>query len=168
MNRDGYNLSVSVNISALNLREKEFPERVQRIIQTYGIIPDRMVLEVTETATMDDPEQALLALKRLKLTGVRLSIDDFGTGYSSLNYIKRLPVNEIKIDRSFVMEMDEDADDIVIVKTTINMCHDLGYTVVAEGVERESVLQQLSEMGCDVAQGIIYLDLYPLRSCRIG
>ncbi len=153
LNRDGYSLSVSVNISALNLREKEFPERVQRIIQTYGIIPDRMVLEVTETATMDDPEQALLALKRLKLTGVRLSIDDFGTGYSSLNYIKRLPVNEIKIDRSFVMEMDEDSDDIVIVKTTINMCHDLGYTVVAEGVEKESVLQQLSEMGCDVAQG---------------
>lgn len=153
LNREGHDLTVSVNISALNLREKEFPERVQNIIQTYGITPERMVLEVTETATMDDPEQALSALKRLKMTGVRLSIDDFGTGYSSLTYIKRLPVNEIKIDRSFVMDMDKDNDDIVIVKTTINMCHDLGYTVVAEGVESANVLQQLSDMGCDFAQG---------------
>jgi EAL domain-containing protein (putative c-di-GMP-specific phosphodiesterase class I) len=102
---------------------------------------------------MDDPARALSALQALNSLGVRLSIDDFGTGYSSLAYIKQLPVQEIKIDRSFVMEMDSHDNDAIIVKTTINMCHDLGFDVVAEGVETAQTCEALCLMGCDYLQG---------------
>ena len=149
----GYELSVAVNISAINLKEKNFPMVVQEGLNKYNIPPALLSLEVTETAMMDDPTRALSALQELNGLGVRLSIDDFGTGYSSLSYIKQLPVQEIKIDRSFVMEMDSHDNDIIIVKTTINMCHDLGYDVVAEGVETIQTCDRLSQMGCDYLQG---------------
>ncbi len=149
----GYELSVAVNISAVNLKEKHFPRVVQEGLEKYNIPASMLSLEVTETAMMDDPKRALSALKELNRLGVRLSIDDFGTGYSSLSYIKELPVQEIKIDRSFVMEMDSHNNDVIIVKTTINMCHDLGYDVVAEGVETSQTCHALSQMGCDYLQG---------------
>ena len=149
----GFELSVAVNISAINLKERHFPRVVQDGLEKYKIPPAMLSLEVTETAMMDDPVRALAALQELNALGVRLSIDDFGTGYSSLAYIKQLPVQEIKIDRSFVMEMDSHDNDVIIVKTTINMCHDLGYDVVAEGVETLQTCDALSLMGCDYLQG---------------
>lgn len=149
----GHHMTVSVNISAMNLRERHFAESVSQVIQSYNIEPAQLVLEVTETAMMDDEARALKALMSLNELGIRLSIDDFGTGHSSLGYIKKLPVHEIKIDRSFVMEMDKDLDDEVIVKTTLKMCHSLGYEVVAEGVENLVICNRLRELGCDVIQG---------------
>ena len=149
----GYSIAVAVNVSAVNLKEKQFPFLVKSLLDKYEVKPHLLVLEVTETAMMDDPENALLILSTLNHVGVKLSIDDFGTGHSSLAYIKKLPVHEIKIDRSFVMDMDKDKDDSIIVKTTVNMCHDLGYEVVAEGVETLASCDSLKEMGCDYLQG---------------
>lgn len=149
----GYELPVAINISAINLKEKNFPSVVREGLEKYNVPPSLVVLEVTETAMMDDPARALSALQELNRLGVRLSIDDFGTGYSSLAYIKQLPVQEIKIDRSFVMDMDSHENDAIIVKTTVNMCHDLGYDVVAEGVETNQACDALSQMGCDYLQG---------------
>lgn len=152
----GYNdLSISVNISPNNLREPEFPLFVQRLMTSYHQHAGKIILEVTETSMMQDPVNSLRALRSLDFTGIPLSIDDFGSGYSSLSYIKRLPASEIKIDRSLISDLEFQADDRVIVKTTINMCHDLGYTVVAEGVEDESTLRLLREMNCDMVQGYV-------------
>ena len=146
-------LSVSVNISAMNLRETHFVRSIDNTLKEADISPEMLTLEITESAIMSDPDQALRALQALSTLGVRLSIDDFGTGHSSLSYIKKLPVNEIKIDRSFVMEMDAIKDDAVIVSTTLNMCHSLGLKVVAEGIESQSVFQTLQQLDCDYAQG---------------
>lgn len=146
-------LTVSVNISAVNLREEGFVQAVLQNLQHHGVLPSQLVLEITESAVMGDPEHALQVLNELKSAGIKLSIDDFGTGHSSLSYIKRLPVHEIKIDRSFVMEMDQTTDDRVIVETTLNMCHRLGYKVVAEGIENEAIFNALEHMHCDYAQG---------------
>jgi len=114
---------------------------------------NKIIMELTETAVMYDPEDALRIMNDLSEAGIRLSIDDFGTGYSSLSYLKRLPVDEIKIDRSFVMEMAKNNDDQVIVNTTLMMGHNLSLEVVAEGVEDEATLYKLKDMGCDLAQG---------------
>ncbi len=153
LNDKEYEVAVAVNISAVNLKEKQFPLLVKSLLNKYRVEPRFLVLEVTETAMMEDPENALLILTTLNHIGVKLSIDDFGTGHSSLAYIKKLPVHEIKIDRSFVMEMDQDKDGSIIVKTTVNMCHDLGYDVVAEGVETLTSFDTLKAMGCDYLQG---------------
>lgn len=149
----GFPVAVSVNVSAVNLRETSFVAMVREALERHQIDPHRLVLEVTETATMVDPKSALQCLRSLNEAGIRLSIDDFGTGYSSLSYIRKLPVHEIKIDRSFVMEMDSNRGDATIVRTTINMCHDLGYEVVAEGVENQDTCDLLLSLGCDIAQG---------------
>jgi EAL domain-containing protein (putative c-di-GMP-specific phosphodiesterase class I) len=111
---------------------------------------------VTESAIMQDPSHALASLQALHEMGVQLSIDDFGTGYSSLAYLKKLPVQELKIDRSFVMNLDRDADDLNIVRSTIDMAHHMGLRVVAEGVETESVAGRLRSLGCDDAQGYLF------------
>ncbi|MCH8499863.1 MAG: EAL domain-containing protein [Marinobacter sp.] len=144
---------VSVNISALNLREPGFSDDIWELLEDNQVAAQRLALELTETAAMLDPKRSLAALHTLSSRAVRLSIDDFGTGHSSLAYIRKLPVNEIKIDRSFIMEMDRNEGDATIVRTTVNMCHDLGYEVVAEGVENEGILQQLKGLGCDFVQG---------------
>lgn len=144
---------VSVNISALNLREQSFSRQVCEILGEDSIAPDRLILEVTETAAMIDPDGALKVLNALHDANIRLSIDDFGTGHSSLSYIRRLPVQEIKIDRSFIGEMVSNKDDETIVRTTINMCHDLGFVVVAEGVEDQETLELLETLNCDIVQG---------------
>lgn len=145
--------TVSVNISAINLREPDFSNEVCELLSCNHVAAQRLVLEVTESAAMADPVHSLTVLKALRKAHVRLSIDDFGTGHSSLSYIRKLPVNEIKIDRSFVTEMNQNQGDETIVRTTLNMCHDLGYEVVAEGVENAETQALLSEMGCDVIQG---------------
>ncbi len=149
----GCKANVSVNISAWNLREPDFCCQVREVLRQQALEADRLVLEVTETAAMVDPESAMSALGALQRADVRLSIDDFGTGHSSLAYIRKLPVHEIKIDRSFVGEMNMNKNDATIVKTTINMCHDLGYEVVAEGVESQAVVDMLIDMRCDIIQG---------------
>ena len=153
MDAAGHPVRIAVNISAINLEEPAFAEQVLGLLERHGLPSGRLILEVTETATMVNPTNALHALRGLCDAGIRLAIDDFGTGYSSLSYIRKLPVHEIKIDRSFVMEMDANREDATIVRTTINMCHDLGFEVVAEGVESNDTSQLLRTMQCDIMQG---------------
>lgn len=157
----GYHLGVSVNISPNNLREPEFPLFVQRLMGTHVAHRGKITLEVTETSMMLDPANSLRALKSLEATGIPLSIDDFGSGYSSLSYIKQLPAQEIKIDRSLITDLANQAEDRVIVQTTIDMCHSLGYLVVAEGVEDEDTLTLLEAMDCDMVQGYILTQPLP-------
>jgi EAL domain-containing protein (putative c-di-GMP-specific phosphodiesterase class I) len=149
----GWDAGIAVNISPNNLREPDFAVFVQRLMQSYQIHSGAITFEVTETSMMQDPTNSLRALNALDAAGIPLSIDDFGSGYSSLSYIKQLPAGEIKIDRSLITDIAEREQDRVIVRTTIDMCHSLGYTVVAEGVEDEETLSLLHDMGCDLVQG---------------
>jgi EAL domain-containing protein (putative c-di-GMP-specific phosphodiesterase class I) len=119
----------------------------------WDVDPPRLELEITESAIMANPEHALEGLTRLSEMGVRLSIDDFGTGYSSLAYVKRFPVDEIKIDRTFVIDMAVNENDSAIVRSIIDLAHNLGMSVVAEGVENRETWDLLAELGCDLAQG---------------
>ncbi|TBW58808.1 EAL domain-containing protein [Marinobacter halodurans] len=157
-------LSVSVNISPNNLREQEFPLFVQRLMSSHPQHTGKIILEVTETSMMLDPANSLRALRSLDYTGIPLSIDDFGSGYSSLSYIKRLPAREIKIDRSLITDLTLQAEDRVIVQTTINMCHDLGYKVVAEGVEDAETAELLAGMDCDMIQGFHLASPQPMEA----
>ncbi len=152
----GYQISVSINISAHSLQDKKFPEFIIKAIRKYKLAPKYCNLELTESAFMKDPYQAKEILNELRNFGLDISIDDFGTGYSSLAYLKQLPVSEIKIDRSFVMEMDDDKNDEVIVKITIDLAHNLGLTVVAEGVEEMRTLLKLRQLGCETVQGYLF------------
>ena len=166
---------LSINLSTRDLMDSELPDRLEALLTRHGACAEAFCLEITESAIMDDPQRAEATLNRLSSRGYKLSIDDFGTGYSSLAYLKRLPVNELKIDKSFVMGMqgnDGDAEgDTKIVRSTIDLAHNLGLTVVAEGVENAAVLQRLAELGCDEAQGyhlskpvpLIELQLWALR-----
>ncbi len=146
-------LTVSINISAVNLLEPDLPELIQRALRTWDVAPSQVIIEITESAVMENPEIALNHLNQLSDLGVALSIDDFGTGYSSLAYLKRLPVSELKIDRSFVMNMLQDRSDEQIVRTIINLGENFGKKVLAEGVEDESTRGRLRELGCARAQG---------------
>jgi len=151
--QQGINLTVAVNLSQRALYDLHLPERIQHFLSELELPPDALLLEITEDATMIDPERALSILHCLDEMGILLAIDDFGTGYSSLSYLKRLPVDEIKIDKTFVLEMSESDDDTKIVHATIDLAHNLGLQVVAEGVENESTLETLQALGCDYAQG---------------
>jgi diguanylate cyclase (GGDEF)-like protein/PAS domain S-box-containing protein len=150
---DGLRLAIAVNLSARNLLEADFPTQVARLLECWNVEPGLLDFEITESAMLADPTRTKLILDELSVMGIRLSIDDFGTGYSSLAYLKRLPVSEIKVDRSFVMNMDEDEDDATIVRSTIELGRNLGLDVVAEGVESEQVWKRLKALGCTVAQG---------------
>jgi len=150
---DGLQLMIAVNISARNLVDAGFPGQVAGLLERWEISPDLLEFEITESAMLTDPGRTKLILEQLSGMGIRLSIDDFGTGYSSLAYLKRLPVSEIKVDRSFVMSMDQDEDDATIVRSTIDLGRNLGLDVVAEGVENEQVWKRLRQLGCTVAQG---------------
>lgn len=150
---EGIELAVSVNVSARELILSSLPEMFQGLLEKHGVAPDRLWIEITESAIMDDPNHAIETLDRLHALGIRLSIDDFGTGYSSLSYLKRMPVDELKIDKSFVMGMTHHKDDETIVRSTIDLGHNMGLKVVAEGVENEAMMQRLNALGCDLAQG---------------
>jgi diguanylate cyclase (GGDEF)-like protein len=150
----GLELQVSVNISARDLHNPDFPRTLAELAAAHALRPEQLALEVTESAVMEDPAHALAILERLHAMGVRLAIDDFGTGYSSLAYLKRLPVDELKIDKSFVIGLVRDADDAAIVRATIDLAHHMGLTVTAEGVEDRHVLETLRRLGCDHAQGL--------------
>ena len=151
--QQGRQLSVAVNISAANLTEGEFVERVRRIVTEEDAPAEYITLELTESAVMSDRRRGLEVLNELASIGFRLSIDDFGTGYSSLSYLQRLPVDELKIDRSFVKTLTEDQVNRSIVRSTVDLGHNLGLSVVAEGVEDGETLAALAELGCDCAQG---------------
>ena len=151
--RQGICLRVSVNLSARSLHDPRLPEMVENALTTTGAEPGRLTLEITESAIMLEPKRAEETLVRLSRMGIRLSIDDFGTGYTSLASIARLPVNEIKIDKSFVAGMLTSKSDATIVRSMIELAHNLGLTVVAEGVETEETLDALAALGCDEAQG---------------
>ncbi len=149
----GFELVLSVNISMYNLIETDFDRKVRELLSLWSIAPHRLELEITESAMMSNPARSKELLTQLDAFGLRLSIDDFGTGYSSLTYLKQLPVDEIKIDKSFVLQMHRDDNDAAIVRTIVGLAHDLGLQVVAEGVESEVQLEQLRKFGCDAAQG---------------
>ncbi len=152
----GWQLSLNINVSTRDLGQPDFPALVDAALRRAGVAAASLCLEVTESAIMDDPAQALRCLQALNEMGVRLSIDDFGTGYSSLAYLKKLPVQELKIDRSFVSGLDRDEADVTIVRSTIDLAHHMGLAVVAEGIETEAVSQRLRSFGCDQAQGYLY------------
>ncbi|MBI2803326.1 MAG: EAL domain-containing protein [Gammaproteobacteria bacterium] len=149
----GLELNMCVNISARDLLNPDLTQHIARLLKRYGVNPDWIWLEITESAIMDDPIRAQQVIEELHNMGLHLSIDDFGTGYSSLAYLKRLPVDELKIDKSFVLNMNKDHDDAVIVRSTIDLGHNMDLKVVAEGVDCEETLQLLGELGCDIAQG---------------
>jgi diguanylate cyclase (GGDEF)-like protein len=149
----GIELAVSINVSARDLIHSDLPEVLAQCLELNDVAPQKVWIEITESALMEDAENAIKTLDRLHAMGLRMSIDDFGTGYSSLAYLKRMPVDEIKIDKSFVLTMDTNAEDMTIVRSTIDLGHNMGLKVVAEGVETIEVLGQLREMGCDLAQG---------------
>jgi len=143
----------SVNLSTRDLLDTELPEKLEALLERHGASAEAFCLEITESAIMDDPGRAEQTLNRLAARGFKLSIDDFGTGYSSLAYLQRLPVSELKIDKSFVMAMERTEGDRKIVRSTIDLAHNLGLSVVAEGVEDEAILERLGALGCDEAQG---------------
>jgi diguanylate cyclase (GGDEF)-like protein len=152
---------VSVNLSARMLQEEQLPRDVIRLLDRYKVPVGGLCLELTESSIMDDPDRSRAMLQRLSDAGVRLSIDDFGTGYSSLSYLSRLALDEVKIDKSFVMRMVQDSRESSIVQSTIGLGHALGLSVVAEGIEDEETMGILAKLGCDVAQG--YHISFPLR-----
>jgi diguanylate cyclase (GGDEF)-like protein len=153
LNDDGIELVLSVNLSTRDLLDQDLPQKFEALLARHGVPAAAFCLEITESAIMDDPQRALATLDRLSAIGFKLSIDDFGTGYSSLAYLKRLPVDELKIDQSFVRSMQSESDDAMIVRSTIDLAHNLGITVVAEGVENIEVWDMLRELKCDQAQG---------------
>ena len=149
----GQDLTMAVNLAAPNIADATLPDAVAALLERHGVPGDRLECEISEHTVMADPRRAMAILERLRGLGVKLSLDDFGTGHSSLSYLKRLPLDEVKIDRSFVMGMTVDDNDAAIVRTTIDLARNLGLDVVAEGVESQEILNDLSALSCDVAQG---------------
>jgi EAL domain-containing protein (putative c-di-GMP-specific phosphodiesterase class I) len=151
----GHHLSVAVNLSARSLLDADLVDDLARVLAASGVEASKLVLEITETSVMSDAEYAMQVLNRLSSMGITLAMDDFGTGYSSLSYLKRLPVDEVKIDKSFVLNMQHDENDAVIVRSIIDLAGNLGLRVVAEGVETTNTWDALRDMGCDIAQGYV-------------
>jgi EAL domain-containing protein (putative c-di-GMP-specific phosphodiesterase class I) len=149
----GLDLTVSVNITTSELSDESFPEEVKNLLEGWKVEPSRLELEISGNTVMVDPLRGHSILSALSEQGVRLAVDNFGTGYSSLAQLKRLPVQILKIDKSFVMQMLNDHDDLNIVRSTIELGHDLGLTVVAPGAEDERTLMRLAMLGADLAQG---------------
>lgn len=148
--------AISVNVSPRQLKDANFLRRLEETLDTYQILPSQLELEITESMMVDDMERVIVILKDISTLGVKLSIDDFGTGYSSLSYLSRLPVDTIKIDRSFILPMLESTEKLGLVRNLIRLGHDLGMQLVAEGVEDEEQLKVLGEFGCDVIQGYYF------------
>ncbi|WP_339082269.1 EAL domain-containing protein [Pseudomonas sp. TMP9] len=158
----GLHVQVSLNIATEDLIDPQLPARVRELLVKYQVPAEQLIFEITESGVMLNPEIALQVLHGLRECGISLSVDDFGTGYSSLAQLKRMPVQELKIDQSFIRDLDDASEDAVIVRSTIEMSHSLGLKVVAEGVELERSLQLLARWNCDTAQG--YLISRPLAA----
>jgi EAL domain-containing protein (putative c-di-GMP-specific phosphodiesterase class I) len=151
--RTGVDLGIAVNLSSRSLLDADLVDEVSRLLRRHGVPAERLTLEVTESSVMADPARATALLHELRDLGVRLSVDDFGTGYSSLSYLKRLPVHEVKIDRSFVTGLHDRRGDTAIVRAIVDLGGNLGLEVVAEGVEDRETWDLLAAMGCDIVQG---------------
>ena len=156
---------MAVNLSTWNLAHSDIDVTVQAMLLEHNVPADRLELEITENAMMQNPERAHAILDRLAALGVRLTVDDYGTGFSSLAYLKNMPVDQIKIDRSFVSDMLEDENDAVIVRSTIDLAHNLGMRVVAEGVTDAEIWDLLEMLGCDAAQG--YFIAHPMSAAAL-
>jgi diguanylate cyclase (GGDEF)-like protein len=151
--RQGREISISVNLSARNLLDRGLPRDMARMLDAEGVPPDALALEITERMIMADPERAIANILHMSSLGMRLSVDDFGTGYFSLANLRRLPIDDLKIDSSFVVPMLHSESDLIIVRSTINLGYDLGLRITAEGVENAATLERLALLGCDLAQG---------------
>ncbi len=161
LQEQGIDLKMAINLSVWNLQDPDIVDHLRRLLEQYRVEPSRIILEITETAMMVNHKRALHTLHQLHDLGIRFSIDDFGTGYSSMAYLKRLPISEVKIDKSFIKSMDRQAGDSSMVRAIIDLSHDLGLTVVGEGVESREIAGMLRELGCDQAQGSYYADALP-------
>jgi EAL domain-containing protein (putative c-di-GMP-specific phosphodiesterase class I) len=149
----GLRLSLAVNLSARNLLDPELPRQIEALLRKHSIEPKALTVEVTESATMVDPDRAVRVLAALRVMGVCVSVDDFGTGQASFAYLTKLPANEIKIDRSFVTDMCVNKRDEAIVHSTIDLARHLDLHVVAEGIETQEVWDRLRDLGCSTGQG---------------
>lgn len=156
----GIDIPVAVNLSAMNLQEPDLPKNVQAMLREFKVPASHLELEITESAIMTAPNRSMQVIKSLNQMGIKLAIDDFGTGYSSLAYLKKLPVQVIKIDRSFILNIHEDERDAKIVGSILDLGHNLGLETIAEGVEKDEIRKQLSSLGCNMIQG--YLISRPL------
>ncbi|OOZ37915.1 putative bifunctional diguanylate cyclase/phosphodiesterase, partial [Solemya elarraichensis gill symbiont] len=153
---EGLTIPVAVNISAQHFQLSNFSEHVRHALEKHNVPPEMLELEITEEAATAHPEQLVMSMLALKSIGVTLTIDDFGTGYSSLSYLTQLPIDAIKIDRAFVSNMDETNHDKAIVQMIMQLAQELGFKVVAEGVETEKQKEFLTDMGCDLLQGFLF------------
>jgi EAL domain-containing protein (putative c-di-GMP-specific phosphodiesterase class I) len=149
-------IKVAVNLSMFNLHDKNFPLLVTNLLDKWSITPEQLILEITEGVIMHNPDHAIKIMSELCKLGVNLSLDDFGSGYSSLSHLAKLPINELKIDRSLIMGMDKNKRNATIVSSTIEMAKSLGISVVAEGVENMDIHNTLIALGCDIAQGFYF------------
>jgi EAL domain-containing protein (putative c-di-GMP-specific phosphodiesterase class I) len=159
----GLTVPVAVNLSARCLHDSELPLRVLTALQRHRVPAGQLCLEITESAIMRDPAGALVILRDLADAGISLSLDDFGTGYSSMTYLRHLPVAELKVDQSFVQDLIAKRADTVLVRSAVDLGHNLGLSVVAEGVEDAPTLDVLRELGCDIAQGYYIARPMPAR-----
>ncbi|WP_455203752.1 bifunctional diguanylate cyclase/phosphodiesterase [Kaarinaea lacus] len=159
-------INVAVNLSARSLENTEILDIVDTALNQANVAPHWLSLELTESAVMANPDRAMEMLTKLHFKGVRISVDDFGTGYSSLAYLKKLPVSDIKIDKSFVLDMHKDSSDEVIVHSTIDLAHNMGLSVIAEGIENQDVWDMLVNLNCDIAQG--YFMCKPLPADKLA
>lgn len=150
---EGIDINIAINISAGNLIDANFYHFICQALETTHVPPEKITLEITESAVVNDPDSAMALLRKFKAEGMRISIDDYGTGYSSLAQLKQLPVHELKIDKSFVQKLHGNDDDQIIVRSTIELAHNMGLSVVAEGIEDEFSLQWLTKQGCELGQG---------------
>jgi EAL domain-containing protein (putative c-di-GMP-specific phosphodiesterase class I) len=147
---------MGINISAIQMRNGNLPKLLTQAVETLGLSPTDLVFEITESVAMEQPAETVRVLDILHGMGVSVAIDDFGTGYSSLSYLRMFPIHHLKLDRSFVEEIGQDTDGSVICDATIGLAHNLGLTVVAEGVETEAQLDYLRSRGCDLVQGYLF------------
>ncbi|MBT8134048.1 MAG: EAL domain-containing protein [Gammaproteobacteria bacterium] len=154
--QQGADIMVSINLSARDLLNAELADHISRLCDKYDVEPSMLRIEISESVIMSNPEQVIEVINNPVLKQLKYAIDDFGTGYSSLSYLKKLPIDEVKIDRSFVLDMMQNAEDTSIVRSVIELAHNLGHKVVAEGVETEATLTQLELLGCDVVQGFYF------------
>lgn len=149
----GVELNISINLSSRLLSDLSLPDKVDGLLAKYQFDPNRLLLEVTESGAMEDPSLTMDILTRLRLKNIRLSLDDFGTGFSSLVQLYRMPFNEIKVDKSFVMKVSKDKEAAAIARLTVDLGHSLGLEVVAEGIEDQYTYDWLKELGCEIGQG---------------
>ena len=152
----GKAIVVSINLSARDLLNSELAGFIESLCKEHNVKPSMLKIEISENAIMSNPDQVIDVLKHPVLSQLNYAIDDFGTGFSSLRYLKKLPIHEVKIDKSFVLDMTESAEDTSIVRSVIELAHNLGHIVVAEGVETEKTLTQLELLGCNVVQGFYF------------